>query len=224
MTAQITAAQFQAIVFEQLVSASEKPTSRTAYGANNRNPDIECCFDKPNSPHYLRVDTCEMLQAMGFDAQQFAIALCSVPQKQIKRATQFLNGCASRDLDAIDLATVGILVTSLRFAGTVPSHALAYYALTGKGDENTSELTKGVGFRKLHAYIEQRATTGKRAGAAMGMGTATTQTSRTIGKNGFLRLLDIASEAGDSTVLNMSNPLTVRFVETAQRALEKVWG
>lgn len=225
MKTQITAQEFQTIVFVSLRGAASRPTSKTTYDANNMNPDIVVCFDKPNSAHFLRTDTCDMLLQMGFDASQFATALASVPQKQIKRTTQFLNGCASRDLDTIDLATVGILATTLRFEGQVPKHALAYYALTGKGDENTSDLTRGVGFSKLHAYIAERATTGKRVGVKMGMGTATTQTSRTIGKQGFLYLLDVAHQANDgATVLNMGSPLTARFIETAERALSKVWG
>lgn len=225
MKTQITAQEYQAIVFTALRAAAARPTSKTAYDADNMNLDIVVCFDKPSSAHYLRTDTCEMLMQMGFDAEQFAVALASVPQKQIKRTTQFLNGCASRDLDKIDLATVGILATTLRFEGQVPKHALAYYALTGKGDENTSDLTRGIGFSKLHAYIAERATTGKRADVKMGMGTATTQTSRTIGKNGFLYLLDVAHQANDgATVLNTTSPLTARFIETAERALAKIWG
>lgn len=219
-----TAIQFQAVIFSALRTAATRANSKTTYSETNPNPDILVCYDKPTSAHYLRTSTCEMLMNMGFDAVQFAQALTSVPQKQIKRATQFLNGIESRNLDTIDLTTVGILATSLRFDGRIPSHALAYYALTGKGDENTSDLTKGVGFSKLHAYIETRSTTGKRAGAKMGMGTATTQTSRSIGKNGFLKLLDVATESDGQTVLNVSNPLTVRFLETAERALVKIWG
>lgn len=224
MNAQFTATAAQEIIFTALRAAAAKPTSKTAYDANTMNPDIVVCFDKPTSAHYLRTSTVDMLLQMGFDPHQFATALASVPQKQIKRATQFLNGIEARDLDAVDLATVGILATSIRFENRIPTHALAYYALTGKGDENTSDLTKGIGFSKLHSYIEQRATTGKRAGAKMGMGTATTQTSRTIGKNGFLFLLDVAHQQGDATVINTASPLTLRFIETAQRALDKVWG
>ncbi len=216
-----TAADFQKVVFAAIKAKATTANSKTSYSENDPNPDLVVCYDKPTSPHFLRLSTCEMLLQMGFNAQQFATALCSVPQKQVKRATQFLNGIEAKDLDAVDLTTVGILAVAVRYQGKIPTHSLAYYALTGKGDENTSDLTKGVGFSKLHAYIETRATTGKRASAKMGMGTATTQTSRSIGKNGFLLLLDVVNDAGE---LNTANPLTARFIETAERALAKIWG
>ncbi|WP_199155626.1 hypothetical protein [Chromobacterium sp. ASV23] len=214
MQNQNRAIEFQNIVFTALAAKAAQPTTRAHYDSENKNPDIACCFEKQSSVHFLRATTCDMLLSMGFEAKGFADALVSVPQKQIKRATQFLNALDAGDISLADKTSVVLLCTATRFENRLPKTELAYYALTGKGDENTSDLTHGIGFQKLFKTF-----------ATTCAGTATTQTSRSQGKNGFFHLLDMtAHDSEGNTVINIGSPLVAKFAQVAEKTLAKVWG
>lgn len=163
-------------------------------------PDIQVCF-KPSSQHFYSETMHAWAVAKGIDVG----AMFKLPQKQVKRFTQFLGVMVSGVLGDLDYTHARILV-AMKLAG---SYALTTDAITTiaanarSGDVNT----RGVSLGAVNRIFKQ----------SHGISTVQTKISNSTGKNGFYQVVGITSaEAGKrnhAVTLNESHPLTARFFE-----------
>ena len=162
----------------------------------------------------------EFTQAVSTACDNFAIDTTQIfardrNPKVIKRFIQFVHGINAKDFKAIDRTTAKILYSmklSAPFALT--TDALAYLVSGALKGGKTSPESRGVSTRVV----------GKLFGA-VGVTTAPTQISRSVGENGFLQIMGATSApAGKQNreyVLNESHPLVVKFFQVVEGATDE---
>ena len=133
-------------------------------------------FAKNASPFELTESVNAQIDAWGVDTSKIFGA--HINPKVTKRFIQFAHGISARSYANIDLTTARILV-ALQLAGDykLTTDALAYLVTGRVGADKTSPETRGVSTRAV----------GKLFGK-VGLTTAPTQISRSVGENGFLTL------------------------------------
>lgn len=159
--------------------------------------DIEACFN-PRSNHFFSEKTHDAGVKLGFD---WAVVL-RLPQKQIKRATQFVNAVSAGVSTGFDKTHARLLI-AMREAGqykltTDALHALA--ANARKGDVNT----RGVGLGSINAKFKGH----------HGVSTVPTKTSNSIGKNGFMSVCGMVTsdhKQNNEVLLNADHAAVKRF-------------
>lgn len=133
--------------------------------------------------------------------------------KAIKRFVQFVHGVIARDYKAID-KTTAIIIYSLQLSGGSPLTTDAlHYLGAGLKEGKVSPETKGISRRVVSRLF-----------GAVGLSTIPTQTSRTVGRNGFLQLVGATNgepgKQNQNVTLNAAHPLIAAFFETMNAATE----
>lgn len=160
-------------------------------------PDIDACF-KPASNHFFSEQCFINGESLGID---WDIVL-TLPQKQVKRATQFVNAISAGISSGFD-KTHARLLLSMREAGHYQLTTNALHALAAnmrKGDVNT----RGVGLGTLNAKFKGH----------HGLSTVTAKTSNSIGKNGFMTVCGMVASDGkqnNAVFLNGDHPSIRKF-------------
>lgn len=151
------------------------------------------------------------IEAWGIDTS--AVFANDRNPKVIKRFIQFVHGVNAKDYKAID-KTTAIIIYALNLTGGSPLtvDALQYLG-AGLKTGRVSPETKGA----------NRSTVSRLFGA-VGLSTIPTQTSRTVGKNGFLQLVGATvGEPGkhnQNVTLNAEHALIKAFFATMNAATE----
>lgn len=152
------------------------------------------------------------VDAWGIDTR--AIFATDRNPKVIKRFIQFVHGVNAKDYKAIDKTTAKILY-AMKLAGSyaLTTDALAYIVSGAKKPDATSPETRGVSTRVVSRLFGH-----------VGMTTAPTQISRSVGENGFLQLAGATSApAGKQNreyVLNTEHPMVRAFFATLEGATD----
>lgn len=133
-------------------------------------------FAKNASPFELTASVNAQIDAWGVDTSK--IFSPNINPKVTKRFIQFAHGISARSFKNIDLTTARILY-AMQLAGDfkLTTDALAYLVVGRIGADKVAPNSRGVSTRVL----------GKLFGA-VGLTTAPTQISRSVGENGFLTL------------------------------------
>lgn len=160
-------------------------------------PDIAACFN-PRSNHFFSEKTHNAGVALGFEWA----TIFKLPQKQIKRATQFINAINEGISTGFDKTHARLLI-AMREAGqykltTDALHALA--ANARKGDVNT----RGVGLGRINAKFKEHHS----------VSTVPTKTSNSIGKNGFMTVCGMVTsdhKQNNEVLLNADSAAVKRF-------------
>lgn len=136
-----------------------------------------------------------------------------LPVKAIMRMGEFFSALSAGDYSSLDGVTA-LSMLSAAYAGGTSREALLF-ACTGKGNEHTSDQFKDL------ALVQKmrRALKGKSVAAA----TEGTQNSRSFGKNGFCKALNMGKmgkdEKGNKALLvDANNALFVALVGMIEKA------
>lgn len=126
-------------------------------------------------------------------------------QKGIMRLAQVVAWCASGNVDALDPVTAYVVSCVLLTKQNSVTYSDFHYVAGGKGDENTTHI-RGVSRSRLNKFLPTTAN----------MGTVTSKTSRSVGKNGFLTALGVTAKTDDKHGFALcegakSNPVIVAF-------------
>lgn len=151
------------------------------------------------------------VHAWGIDTTQI-FAIDRNP-KVIKRFIQFVHGVNAKDYKAIDSVTATIIYALHLTGGNPLTVDALQYLGAGLAAGRISPETKGV----------NRSTVSRLFGS-VGLSTVPTQTSRTVGKNGFLQLAGATvGEPGkhnQNVTLNADHPMIKAFFETMSAATD----
>lgn len=169
-----------------------------AHPARNT-PDITPCF-KPSSPHFFSQKTHDAGVAMGFE---WAL-IFKLPQKQVKRTTQFVNAINEGISTGFDKTHARLLI-AMREAGQYKLCTDALKALASnvrRGDINT----RGVGLGSINAKFK----------GFHKISTVPTKTSNSIGKNGFMSVAGMVTsdhKNNNEVLLNANHAAVKRFFQ-----------
>lgn len=180
--------------FTSLVSLLNSHPARNAEGG-----DIQACFN-PRSIHHFSEATMHYGEKMGFDwVEMFAP---EQKQKQIKRATQFINNLQSGISQNWDKTHTRLLV-SMRAAGEYALTTDALHSLAAN-TRNPNANTRGIGAGVINAVIKGN----------HGLSTVKAKTSNSTGKGGFMNLQNMTASAptqNHEVFLNTEHPAVIRF-------------
>lgn len=180
--------------FATLVSLLNSHPARNADGG-----DIQACFN-PRSIHHFSESTMKYGESMGFD--WVLMFDPSQKQKQIKRATQFINNLQAGISQGWDKTHARLLV-SMRAAGEYALTTDALHSLAAN-TRNPNANTRGITSGSINAVIKGN----------HGLSTVKAKTSNSTGKMGFMNLQNMTASAptqNHEVFLNDEHPAVVRF-------------
>lgn len=151
---------------------------RLALNSGKQSDDVNAMLGgcKKASPFELTASVNAQIDAWGIDTS--VIFSDSINPKVTKRFIQFAHGISARDYKNIDCTTARIIF-ALQLAGEykLTTDALAYMVCGRVKADAVSPNTRGVSTRALAKLFDR-----------VGLTTAPTQISRSVGDNGFLTL------------------------------------
>lgn len=187
---------------------------------------IEKSDDIKDARKWLTAKTVEFINAnlagMNLKPEQLLNAVANdLGVKAQKRMIEFFNAIHAGEYRKLDGVTALSVLSSVH-AGAKTREAI-HFASTGKGDENTSDQVKNIALvRKLQRALGQ-----------VGASTEPTQCSRSFGKNGFCKAINLAmigrTDKGEKEFMtNTDNVLfgiLTKMIETAtDTTLETIKG
>lgn len=169
-------------------------------------PDIVACL-KDKGTHAFTETTFNKGVEMGID---WAVTL-KLPQKQVKRATQFINAITEGTSTGFDKSHARLLI-AMREAGqyALCSDALITLAANArKGDVNTRGVTLGSINAKFKGHH--------------GISTVSAKKSNSMGKNGFMTLNKMVicdNTINNAITMNSAHPAIHRFFDVIDNMSE----
>jgi hypothetical protein len=153
-----------------------------------------------------------VVTAWGLDTSQ--IFASDRNPKVIKRFIQFVHGISAKNYKSID-TTTSVIIYALHLTGSSPLTTDAlHYLGAGLASGKVSPETRGISKRTLSKLF-----------GSVGLSTIPTQTSRTVGKNGFLQLAGATvgepGKPNQQVTLNADHPMIKAFFETMNSATDK---
>jgi len=171
--------------------------------------DIDGMF-KVGKTHFTQ-SVSDQIDAWGIDGTK--IFSPSVNPKVSKRAVQFVGAVQSQQYGNID-RTSACIVLALHLAGDfdLTTEALGEIATGGKIRAGGGAERRGVSVRTVARLV-----------GSVGMGSISTQMSRSVGKNGFLNACGatVGEPGRNHTVkLNREHPMVKAFINFIERGTE----
>ena len=170
-------------------------------------PDIVCVL-KPTGKYAYT----EQIHAFCVENDIDIMKMVSLPQKQVKRFTQFVGAIVHRDMRNFDYTHARILI-ALKLSGdkTITTSAIAALA-ANKITPNTD--TRGITRSQVNTLFT----------FAHGLSTVKTKVSNSVGKNGFYQALGITQgEPGKQDrpiTVNIEHPVVREFYKLLENTAE----
>lgn len=220
MTTEISNSVAQALL---TIEANEQALAKAESRYLSKNPQdkagnaLTASDDIAKARKFISVENLAHFESMlgkaGIDVSAWVTAVADrLPVKAIMRAYEFNNALHSGDYKLLDATTCNTILANVG-AGAVSRDAVSF-AVTGKGDANTSDLVKNVELcGKIRRVFEK-----------VGVGTEPTQVSRSFGINGFCGALGIGQfvideKSGDRTLtVNAKSPFYRKVFSMIDRA------
>lgn len=173
--------------------------------------------EKPNGKFKVTVHHAQMLIEMGLGNTEF-IALIRewdeekgkkdagkfIGVKALKRMMQFLRVLIHKDVRMSDSTTFSLIACAHVLDGELPKDVARYALKNVEEGEGLSDLLKGRSIARFRRV--------------KGDSTADTQSSRSVGSNGFLVYLGVMSEEGGKLQLHSASPVTQKVLEVMNSA------
>lgn len=168
-------------------------------------PDIQACF-KPSSQHFYS----ETMHAWAIEKGLDIAHMFKLPQKQVKRFTQFLGVMVTGEVTKIDSSHARI-VCAMHLAGSYKLTTDAIITLAA-GKRSGDVNTRGVSVSAINRIFAK----------SQSIETVKAKVSNSTGKNGFFQMLGMTyaepSKRNHEVTLIDSHPFTLRFLELINTA------